>query len=116
MGSSDRIERGQISENHCGTDSCTWTGIGMTHDRRAGITRCVEPVDDRSVGAQRSRASVRVDAALGAQVSGHHLRGIERTLREFSEAGVGLVGAVAVVVVVSACPTAEVAIDQIFFL
>ena len=51
------------------------------------------------------------DAALGAQIAGHHLGRVERAVADLAEVGVRLVGRVAVVAVVGALAAVEVLVD-----
>ncbi len=86
-------------------------GIRVAHHRRTDIARGVEAVDHRTVVTQRAAVHVGADAALGAEVAGHHLGRVVRRVADLAEVRVRLVGRVAVVAVVGALAAVEVLVD-----
>jgi hypothetical protein len=74
------VPGGAIAE-HCGrTDRGAGTGVGTTHDGRAGVPGGVETLDHGPVGVEHAGVVVGEDAALGAKVARHDLYGGERAL------------------------------------
>ena len=83
----------------------------MSHHRGADISCGVKAFDDAAVVAQRTPVHVGPDATLGAQIAWDHLGGVIRCMGEFAEVGIGLVGRVAVVLVVCAFTAVKVFVD-----
>ena len=79
---------GDVAERHRGADGRAGAGVAVAHHGGAGVAGGVQAGDDRAVGAQHPGAGVGAHAALGAEVAGHDLEGVERRQPQRREAGV----------------------------
>jgi hypothetical protein len=105
-----QVQRSEITEGHRRSDRAARSGIGVAHHRRAHVPGRIQAFDDRSVIAQRPTVNVGADAALGAEITGNHLRRVVRRMREFTEVRVWLVPRVAIVAVIRALAAVKVLI------
>src|SRR5260370_41358432 len=72
-----QVECRDVAEGHRGPDRRARAGVAVAHDGRARVAGRVEAGDRGAVLAQHPGPLVGAQPALGAEVAGHDLDGVE---------------------------------------